>query len=133
MKTNYFNEEPKINVNLHNKEMPFTLLNNVLYTSSVIDGEVYKIGVNKGFKYDGATIPRFLWRIIGSQYNPEFLPAALIHDRICIEKTLIPKHGVKVSSRIFRDILVMYGVSNFKAWVMSTAVQLFQYTQKGWK
>ena len=92
----------------------------------------YIITINKGYTWNGANIPRFLWRIVGSQFNPEYLPASLIHDWLCENKGFIIKKGAKISSYIFRDILVLYGVSEFKANVMATAVYLFQLTQRGW-
>lgn len=131
MKYNSFEEEPKININLHNKKRPYTLLNNVVYLAHT-DKYSYRIAVPKGYCFDGATIPRFFWRIIGSKGEVEFLPAALVHDYLCENKDIIEKHGVQVSSDIFRDILILYGVSKFKANLMASAVRAFQYTQKGW-
>ena len=133
MDYNSFDKEPKINANPLNKEKPFTLLNNIAYLSGKYkDEEVYKIVINKGYNWNGANIPRFLWRIVGSQYNPEFLPASMVHDWLCEHKDFIIKDGVKISSDIFKDILILYGVSKSKAWIMASAVRTFQYTQKGW-
>ena len=155
---NSFDKEPKIKVNPANKIKPFTLLNNVFYMSSLFDdkqrtikkpdknasykeilryeyskGIAYNIQINKGYNWNGANIPRFLWRIVGSQYNPEFLPASMVHDWLCEHKDFIIKNGVKISSDIFKDILILYGVSKFKAKIMAAAVKCFQMTQKGWK
>ena len=41
--------------------------------------------------------------------------------------------GVKVSSDIFRDILILYKVPVLKAKLMSAAVRCYQMTQRGWK
>lgn len=123
-----FNTKPKIAVDVNNRKKPFRLLNSVLYAS----GYLYPIFINKGYTWNGANIPRFLWRIIGSQYNPEFLEASLVHDWLCENKGFILKDGVKISSDIFRDILVENGVSKLKASLMRTAVYLWQLTQRGW-
>lgn len=134
MEYNSFDKEPKINVNPNCPKKPFILLNDVYYLSSKFeDSEPYGVRINKGFNWDGATIPRFLWRIVGSQYNPEFLPASMIHDFFCTNKNFIIKDGVKISSLIFRDILVLYKVPKWKANIMMSAVYMFQLTQKGWK
>lgn len=134
MKYNSFDVEPIINVNYHDKKKPFVLMNNIYYLSNKYDGlEAYGVRINKGFNWDGATIPRFLWRVVGSQYNPEFLPASLIHDFFCTNKDFIIKDGVKISSLIFRDILILSGVSKFKANIMMSAVWAFQLTQPNWK
>ena len=130
---NSFDIEPKINVDLHNREKPFVLLNNIAYISGRYSGQdIYRIAINKGYSWNGANIPRFLWRIVGSQYNPEFLPASMVHDWLCEHKDFIVKDGVKISSDIFKAIIELYGVSKFKAWTMATAVRAFQMTQKGW-
>lgn len=131
---NSFNTKPKISVDLDNKEKPFKLLNNVAYLSGKYSGkEIYRIVVNKGYTWNGANIPRFLWRIIGSQYNPEFLPASMVHDWLCENKDFIVQDGVKISTDIFKDILILYGVSKTKANIMAAAVYLYQLTQKDWK
>lgn len=133
MDYNSFDKEPKINVDATNPVKPFTLLNNISYLSGKYqDQEVYKIVINKGYNWNGSNIPRFFWRLVGSQYNPEFLPASMVHDWLCEHKDFIIQNGVKISSDIFKDILILYGVSKAKAWIMASAVRAFQYTQKGW-
>lgn len=133
MEYNSFDVDPKIKVDYKNKKKPFILLNNVYYLSGEYKGlESYGIRINKGYNWNGANIPRFLWRIVGSQYNPEFLPASMVHDWLCENKDFIIQDGVKISSIIFRDILVLSGVSRFKANIMMSAVYMFQLTQKGW-
>ncbi len=129
-----FDVKPKIVVDYYNKEKPYKLLNNVAYLSNYKQGEIpYRIVINKGYSWNGANISKCFWRIIGSQFNPEFLPASMVHDWLCENKYFILKGGVRVSSDIFRDILVDTGVNRFKANVMATAVYLFQLTQGGWK
>lgn len=133
MEYNSFDKEPKINVNPWCPEKAFTLLNDVVYTSSKnSNSETYRIAINKGYNWNGANIPRFLWRLVGSQYNPEFLPASMIHDWLCENKSFILKDGVKISSDIFKDILVLYKVPKTKAWAMASVVRAFQLTRKGW-
>ena len=131
---NSFENNPIINVDLNNKKKPFVLLNDIYYLSAIFKDDVsYGIRINKGYNWNGANIPRFLWRVVGSQYNPEFLPASMVHDWLCENKSFIYSNGVKISSDIFRDILVLYKVPKIKAWIMASAVRGFQYTQKGWK
>ena len=133
MDYNSFDKEPKINVDATNPVKPFTLLNNISYLSGKYkDQEVYKIVINKGYNWNGSNIPRFFWRLIGSQYDPQFLPASMIHDWLTEHKDFIVKNGAYISSVIFRDILELYGVPKFKANIMASAVYAFQKTQKGW-
>ena len=46
------------------------------------DGE--EITVHKGFCTDGASIPVFFRRIIGSPFDAEYVEAAVIHDFLCV-------------------------------------------------
>ena len=45
--------------------------------------KIYQFMIPKCYCYDGATVPRFFWRIIGSNTDNKFLIAALIHDVLC--------------------------------------------------
>jgi hypothetical protein len=56
----------------------------------------------------------------------------MVHDWLCENKDFILADGVKISSLIFRDILVLSGVSKFKANIMMSAVWAFQLCRKGW-
>lgn len=38
------------------------------------------ITIKEGFRFDGASIPRFAWRIVGHPLQGNVLPAALLHD-----------------------------------------------------
>ena len=129
---NSFSAKPQIAINPENVKKPFILMNEVEYTSEKYYGLNYIISIKRKYNWNGANIPKVFWRIIGSQYNPEFAPASMIHDWLCEHKDFIEKHGVQVSSDIFRDILILYNVPKWKAKTMATAVRLWQYTQRGW-
>lgn len=130
---NSFDKEPKIAIDPKNQKKPFILMNDIEYLSEKYNGKNYCIRIGKKYNWNGANIPRIFWRIIGSQYDPDFLPASMVHDWLCENKDFIEKHGVQVSSDIFRDILILYDVPKLKAKTMATAVRLWQMTQKGWK
>lgn len=38
------------------------------------------VTVRPGFRTDGASIPRLLWPVFGSPYDPDILPEAIAHD-----------------------------------------------------
>lgn len=44
----------------------------------LVNGRV--IAVPAGFEFDGASIPRFAWSIVGTPFAPKTLRAALVHD-----------------------------------------------------
>lgn len=127
-----FNPKPKILVDPDNLEKPYKLLNNISYESKRLKGMIDSININKGYSWDGATIPKIFWSIVGSKYNPEYLPATLIHDWLCEHKNYIPKRGVYISSMIFKDILTEYKVPWYNVIRMTIAVYLWQKTQEGW-
>lgn len=129
---NSFSAEPIITVDVKNKKKPFVLQNNIEYISEKYNGKHYCIRIGRKYNWNGANIPRVFWRIVGSQYDPQFLPASCIHDWLTENKDFIKKRGAYTSSAIFRDILVLYGVPKFKANLMFSAVYAFQLTRKGW-
>lgn len=85
----------------------------------------YVFKIEKNYTWDGATIPRLLWRLIGSKTQPEFLIASLVHDCVC-EKHLLVNYDRKLSSKVFRALLFVAGVSKFKANIMYFFVDLYQ-------
>lgn len=132
MEYNSFDRKPIINIDPDNKKKPFILMNDIAYLTSY-GSDIYRIEIKRKYNWDGASIPRFFWRIVGSQYDPDFAPASMIHDWLCEHKDFIQKDGVKISSDIFRDILILYKVPEWKAKLMATAVRAYQMTQKGWR
>lgn len=44
------------------------------------DGSVFEFWIKAGFVFDGASIPRFLWRLCGHPLEAPRIAAALIHD-----------------------------------------------------
>ena len=45
-----------------------------------VDGEMYSFWIKTGFEFDGASIPRALWRLCGHPLEAPRIAAALIHD-----------------------------------------------------
>lgn len=116
-----FDSEPIIQVLPREKAKPFVLTNTVCFQSN---GEFCFI--NKGFTWNGSDIPKILWWIVGSQYDPQFLPASMVHDYMLKEKYQYDKYGVWKTTEAFRKTLIHYEVGELKARVMATAVFLYQ-------
>ena len=85
----------------------------------------YDFVIKENYCWDGASIPRFAWRLIGANTAAEFLIPSLIHDVLCENHQYINNDRV-LSSRVFKALLIASGVSEFKANVMFTAVDTFQ-------
>ena len=52
-----------------------------------IDSKGVEWNVPEGFISDGASIPNYLWTILGGPYSGPYRDAAVIHDYYCREKT----------------------------------------------
>ena len=71
------------------------------------DGREFHITVRKGFIFDGASIPRALWRLCGHPMEVPRVAAALAHDWI------YASHAVDraTADAIYREICRMVGIS----------------------
>ena len=92
--------------------------------------DVYIFAIPKGYCYDGASIPRFFWRLVGSKTDNTFLIAALVHDILCENHNYI-NHDRYLSTIVFERLLYVGGVCGFKRWMMKHSVDNFQKFQ-GW-
>ncbi len=72
-------------------------------------------------KVDGASIPRFFWRIIGGPLTGKYRRASVIHDTYCKNKNIPHKHVHKM----FREAMLSDGVIPAKANLMYCAVKWF--------
>jgi hypothetical protein len=93
--------------------------------------EIYTFTIPKNYCYDGASIPRIFWRVIGSKESNEFLIPALVHDYMC-ENHNVVRNDRNLSSEIFKELLIACKVSKTKANLMYFAVNNFQRLC-GWK
>lgn len=88
-----------------------------------IDPDGLAWAASKGDITDGATIPALFQVVIGSAFENDFLPAAIIHDRYTA-----PGHRVRdwrATARMFYQAMVVRGVPATKAKTMYYAVYAF--------
>ena len=52
------------------------------YFPATVGGWNVTVHVAPGFRTDGASIPRLLWRVLGSPYDPDVIAAAIAHDAL---------------------------------------------------
>ena len=67
------------------KERPFIVLSDIVYITDELPTENV-ICVKTGFRTDFATIPRFLWRVVGAP-SGWYREGAIIHDWLCPKTT----------------------------------------------
>ena len=65
--------------------------------------KTYNFEIPKGYCYDGATIPKMFWRVIGSNTDNRFLISALIHDVLCENHDYIDDDR-KFSTEVFNAL-----------------------------
>lgn len=90
----------------------------------VCGDKVYTIPA--GFATDGASIPRFLWRVCGTPLEAPRLYAAIVHDYLY--SGAVPGVTRAEADAIYRDMLIALGVSRFKAAVEYYALRAFGWT-----
>ena len=99
----------------------------ILSKDKTVESLGYRVTVKKGFDFDGASIPKWLWSIYGSPLNGNYVVASLIHDGLYASQ----KVSKSVSDKIFLDIMKQSNVGYIKRTSMYLAVTMFG--GKDWK
>ena len=97
----------------------FVVMNTCILSVYLVDRE-FTITAFTGYCFDGATIPFGL-----GKGNMKFLIPALYHDIMCEKKHLV-NNDRNLSSRIFKELLLLCGVPKWKAQLMYLAVDNYQ-------
>ena len=87
--------------------------------------KMYKFTIPKSFRWDGATIPRLVWWIIGSKTNPKYRTPSLIHDYLCLNKYIID-YRCELSTQVFEALLSVAGVSKWRRKTMCFFINIYQ-------
>lgn len=90
-----------------------------------IEQEIYEFLIPEGYIWDGATIPRMFWRLIGSKSDNRFLVPSLIHDVLCENHDYIDSQRY-LSTIIFERLLYVSKVNAFNRWMIKHSVDNFQ-------
>lgn len=90
-----------------------------------IEQEQYEFLIPQGYTWDGATIPRMFWRLIGSKSDNRFLVPSLIHDVLCENHDYIDNQRY-LSTIIFERLLYVSKVNAFNRWMIKHSVDNFQ-------
>lgn len=99
----------------------------ILSKDKTVESLGYSITVKKGFDFDGASIPKWLWSIYGSPLNGNYVAASLIHDGLYASQ----KVSKIVSDKIFLDVMKQSDVGYIKRTSMYLVVKLLG--GKNWK
>lgn len=82
-----------------------------------------RVTVPMGFVTDGASIPRFLWRVCGHPFEAPRIYAAIRHDWHYSGGD--PKVSRKEADKQYREDLLALGVGRVSAYVEWAAIRIF--------
>lgn len=105
---------------------PFMALKSAILKVTYGDKK-YILSNKSGYCYDGASIP---FKI--GKGNMKLLIPSLFHDIMCDDKTLIDKDR-RLSSLIFKELLIQCKVNKITAQIMYLAVEVYQSAFSSWK
>lgn len=86
-----------------------------------IDGKGKEWVAPAGSVVDGASIPRFMWRFVGSPFCGKYRRASVVHDVYCVNRS----EAWQDVHRVFLEMMRVDGVSKIKRWIMFVAVWFF--------
>lgn len=89
-----------------------------------VEARGISFGIDPGFRTDGASIPRFLWRVCGHPFTVPRLYAATAHDWLYTHGAAM---GIsrKLADQVYYDLLVYYGISRIVAKIEYVALRWF--------
>ena len=87
--------------------------------------KIYHFEIPKCYCFDGASVPRFFWRVIGANTDNKFLIAALVHDILC-ENHHYVNNDRNFSTQVFNAVLEASEVNPFKRFCMKHSVDFYQ-------
>ena len=88
------------------------------------------IEIPKRYMFDGASIPRPFWRVVGSPWGP-YRDAAAVHDYLYSDGHLeYPEVTRKQADQYFHQIMIQVGISKVLAAIMYRAVRVGGW--RGW-
>lgn len=85
--------------------------------------------VPRGFIFDGASIPKALWRMVGHPMHAKYIVASCVHDYLYSTASVSRQEA----DFVFYGLMLAYGVNRFLALAMYFAVRIFgssHYKQK---
>lgn len=85
----------------------------------------YTFTIQKGYCWDGASIPRIFWRLIGSKTDNKFLIPSLIHDVLCENHSYV-NNDRYFADKVFERLLRISEVPAFNRWLMFHSVDNYQ-------
>ena len=90
-----------------------------------ITGEEYKFEIFEGYTWDGASIPRLFWRLIGTKKDARFFIPSMIHDVLCENHDYVQSDRY-FATMVFERLLYVSKVNPLARWTIKHSVDNFQ-------
>ena len=120
--TPFTTEEEKKEIN----KKPFINLSELkVVLQDKIEQEIYEFVIPKDYTWDGASIPRIFWRLIGAKTDPRFLIPSMIHDVLCENHDYVDNDRY-FATIVFERLLYVSKVNPFARWTIKHSVDNFQ-------
>lgn len=85
----------------------------------------YEFNIPSNYCWDGASIPKAFWRLIGAKTDNEFLIPSLIHDVLCENHHYVDNDRL-FATDVFIALLEIDKVPSWKRFLMKYSVNSFQ-------
>lgn len=92
----------------------------------------YSFVIPQYYTWDGASIPRIFWRLIGSKTSPNFMIASMVHDILCENHAYI-NNDRYLSTIVLEKLCKQGGTGAFRRWAIKHSVDNYQKIVGGWK
>lgn len=93
-----------------------------------LPGVHHAVEIPVGYRFDGASIPRLAWSIIGAPFDPLYCLAACVHDFYCEHSHETGDYQARViGDAVFFALLKKAGVSKRRRVLMYLAVRLYSW------
>jgi len=105
------------------KDSRMRLCEDVIFSIDSVCGVTIRIDVPKGYAFDGASIPRIFWSLVGQPTDGLSLRAACIHDWMCDHAETYAMR--RLGDTFFLHIMEDSGVSKLRRLILYLAVRFY--------
>ena len=140
----FFNSDSKLDI-LDKVKRPL-ITTRKIFLSFKLNHERYLFPIQKNFKYDGATIIKIFWILIGYPLDIKFIQASLVHDYFLNNRAeiyplyfkgkLSINNYIDMTTQLFVEILIQNHVPYLKSKLMGLLISQWQksiFNKKKWQ
>lgn len=91
----------------------------------------YCFVIPANYTWDGASVPRLFWRLIGPKTDPRFMIASMVHDVLCENHEYIDFDRY-LSTLVLEKLCKTGGTCSWKRWAIKHGTDNAQKIRGGW-